>query len=224
MKKNYIVLASLISCIILYFTEQVLETTYIIKTAIKIILFLGIPLYYIKNIENKTIKEALKFDKLDKKQFKMGIFFGVGSFLIVLIAYFVLRGFIDLDSIAAELQNKSKITPSNFWIIGLYITIGNSFLEEFFFRGFIFLNLYNRNYKKLAYVFSSALFGLYHIAIFQTWFNIGLVILALVGLIGIGLVFNWLDTKSDNFINSWIVHILADSAIIIIGLKMFGMI
>ncbi|WP_202711087.1 CPBP family intramembrane glutamic endopeptidase [Sporosalibacterium faouarense] len=224
MKKNYIVLASLISCIILYFTEQVLETTYIIKTAIKIILFLGIPLYYIKNIENKTIKEALKFDKLDKKQFKMGIFFGAGSFLIVLIAYFVLRGFIDLDSIAAELQNKSKITPSNFWIIGLYITIGNSFLEEFFFRGFIFLNLYNRNYKKLAYVFSSALFGLYHIAIFQTWFNIGLVILALVGLIGIGLVFNWLDTKSDNFINSWIVHILADSAIIIIGLKMFGMI
>jgi hypothetical protein len=61
-------------------------------------------------------------------------------------------------------------------------------------------------------------------AIFKNWFNPALIALALFGLIFIGFVFDWLNTKSENFINSWLVHIMADSAIIIIGLKMFNMI
>ena len=109
-------------------------------------------------------------------------------------------------------------------LVGIYITLGNSFLEEFFFRGFIFLNLYNQGYKKIAYIYSSLLFGVYHIAIFKTWFSPLLTVLALLGLVIAGIVFNWIDTKSENFINSWIVHILADSAIIIIGMGMFGII
>ncbi|MBZ9635369.1 CPBP family intramembrane metalloprotease [Clostridium sp. FP1] len=106
----------------------------------------------------------------------------------------------------------------------MYITFGNSFLEEYFFRGFYLLKSYELKSKKFAYIYSSLLFGVYHIAIFKTWFNSGLVGLALIGLISIGFIFNWLDTRSKNFINSWLVHILADSAIIIIGLRMFGIV
>ena len=143
------------------------------------------------------------------------------SFLVIIASYFVLRGYIDFNRIAQELQSKSKVTPSNFIFVGLYITFGNSFLEEYFFRGFIFLNLFNLGSKKLAYIYSSLLFGVYHISIFKTWFNPILIGLALFGLISVGIIFNWLDTKTENFINSWLVHILADSAIIIIGMRMF---
>lgn len=224
MEKKYILLSSLIACILLYYVEQVLGVSYVVKTVIKILFFILIPYSYIKIIKKQQVSKAMSYKNIDKHHLKMGFLFGILSFLIILIAYYVLRNTIDLQSISQELQSKSKITASSFIFVGLYITLGNSFLEEYFFRGFIFLNLYELKSKKCAYIYSSLLFGIYHIGIFKTWFNFGLVGLALIGLISIGFVFNWLDTKSKNFINSWIVHILADSAIIIIGLRMFAII
>ncbi|WP_369404955.1 CPBP family intramembrane glutamic endopeptidase [Piscibacillus salipiscarius] len=81
-------------------------------------------------------------------------------------------------------------------------------LEEFYFRGFIFLKFYQSGYHVLGYIFSSALFAIYHVAIFATWFNFELILLALAGLFVVGLIFNWLNTKSNNFLNSWILHIV----------------
>ena len=224
MKKKYIILSSLIACIILYYVEQVLVVSYLVKTVIKILFFVFIPYVYSKIIKKQKFSKAMNYKNIDKDHLKMGFLFGILSFFIILITYYLLRNIIDLNSISENLQSNSKITASSFIYIGLYITFGNSLLEEYFFRGFIFLNLYELKSKKLAYLYSSLLFGIYHIAIFKAWFNVGLVGLALIGLISIGFIFNWLDTKSKNFINSWIVHILADSAIIIIGLRMFGII
>jgi membrane protease YdiL (CAAX protease family) len=224
MKRSYIILSSLIACILLYFVEQVLIVSYLIKTSIKIMLFILIPYIYMKFIKKESKLKALNYKNIDKNHLKVGCLFGMLSFLIILIAYYILRDVIDLQSISENLQNKSKITASSFIFVGLYITLGNSFLEEYFFRGFIFLNLYEHNSKKFAYIYSSLLFGLYHIGIFKAWFDIKLVVLALLGLIAVGFIFNWIDTKSKNFINSWIVHIIADSAIILIGLRMFGIV
>lgn len=224
MKKKYIVVSSLIACIILYFVEQVLVVSYVVKTVIKIMFFIVIPYIYMKFMKKQSKSKALNYKNVDKHNLKMGFLFGIMSFIIILITYYILRNIIDLQSISEDLQNKSKITASSFIFVGLYITLGNSFLEEYFFRGFIFLNLYEHKSKKFAYIYSSLLFGLYHIGIFKAWFNIGLVGLALIGLITIGFIFNWLDTKSKNFFNSWLVHILADSAIILIGLRMFRII
>lgn len=224
MKKTYIILASLAACIILYFVEQVLAVDYITKTVAKLILFIVIPFVYIKFVKKTSIKGGLNLRKFETSTFKLGLILGAMSFTVIIAAYFIFRGYIDFNNIVQELQSKSKITPLNFLGIGLYITIGNSFLEEFFFRGFIFLNLFNQGSKKLAYIYSSVMFGVYHIAIFKTWFNPLLIGLVLFGLISVGIIFDWLDTKTENFINSWLVHILADSAIIIIGMKMFNMI
>lgn len=224
MKKAYIISISLIACIILYLVEQVLSVDYITKTIAKLMLFSALPFIYIMFVEKSSIKEALNLRGFELTNLKLGIFFGVFSFSVILVSYFILRGYIDFNSIAQELQTKSKITPSNFIFVGLYITFGNSFLEEFFFRGFIFLNLFNQGYIRFAYIYSSLLFGLYHIAIFKTWFSPFLIGIALFGLISVGIIFDWLNTRSGNFINSWLVHILADSAIIIIGMKMFNII
>lgn len=221
LKKAYIIAVSLTACIILYFIEQVFAVDYITKTIAKLILFIVIPCSYLRFVKKSSVKEGLNLRRIGASSFKLGLILGVLSFVVISAAYFILREYIDFNSIAQELQVKSKVTPSNFIFVGLYITFGNSFLEEFFFRGFVFLNLFNQGAKKLAYIYSSVLFGVYHIAIIKTWFNPLLIGLALFGLISIGIIFDWLDTKTGNFINSWLVHILADSAIIIIGLRMF---
>ena len=65
---------------------------------------------------------------------------------------------------------------------------------------------------------------IYHVAIFRNWFSPPIFLLALFGLIVVGLLFSWMDARHHNFVNSWIAHALADSVIIIIGMHMFGMI
>ena len=79
------------------------------------------------------------------------------------------------------------------------------------------MKFYQAGNKVFAYLFSSVLFAIYHVAIFATWFNVWLILLALLGLFIVGILFNWLNTKSNNFLNSWILHIMADIAVVSIG-------
>ncbi len=217
--KNYIIISSIIACIMLYFIEQVLVMSYLVKTLCKIILFTALPYIYISLIRKSSVSNRIR---INKKDLYLGIGLGMVCFIVLITVYFFLKDVIDLNTIANELQTKSKVSPTNFLLVAFYITFVNSFLEEFFFRGFIFLNLNELGFKELAYIFSSVLFALYHIGIFKNWFNPWLIMLAILGLVSVGFIFNYIDTKSKNFINSWIVHILADAAIMLIGMRMFG--
>ena len=122
-----------------------------------------------------------------------------------------------MESILEELKNKSKINSNNYLLVAGYFSFFNSLLEELFFRGFIFLGLYNLGYKKLAHIFSAGLFAVYHVAIFATWFNPSLMTICIIGLFIGGVIFNYIDIKSNTIFNSWIVHILADLTIAYIG-------
>lgn len=217
--KKLIVSASIIACLLLYYLEQILEVNYMIKTSSKWIVFLLIPF-----ILDRFIDKNSNPKQFNKKGMLFGFLFGLSSFIIIIVAYILLKDFINFDEIVNEMETKSKITAANFIFIAIYITLGNSLLEEFFFRGFIFLNLRQLGEEKFAYLFSSLLFAIYHISIFQTWFTLPLTLLVLFGLFTIGIIFNWLNTKTNTIINSWIVHILADLAIIIIGLRLFQII
>ncbi len=219
--RNYIIATSILACIMLYFIEQVLVLSYFVKTLSKIAFFIAIPYVYSFIINKPSASNRIK---LNKKELYIGTGLGILCFLVLMIAYFVLRDLIDLNTIANELQTKSKVNPSNFLFVAFYITFINSFLEEFFFRGFVFLKLFELGYRKFAYIFSSVLFAIYHIGIFRNWFNPWLIALAIFGLVSVGFIFNYIDTKSRNFINSWIVHILADAAIMLIGMRMFGIV
>lgn len=220
----YILVSSLLACSILYAVEQSIGVNYIIKTGIKLIMFSGIPFIHMKYIKKGKITGGEKQNKLCYGDAKVGFLTGFLFFVVVLGAYFILQTDIDFGKISEELTTKLRITPINFIFVGLYITLVNSFLEEFFFRGFIFMNLLSSGHRKLGYFYSSVLFGLYHIAIFKTWFSTPITLLALFGLISVGVLFNWMDMKSNNFMNSWISHGFADAAIILIGLRMFRII
>jgi uncharacterized protein len=224
MTKNQkiVVVSSLIIVVLLYLIEQVLDFNYGIKTVAKLIAMVSLPLIYIKYVKKEGIKEALNLRRLSFSQVSLG--FGLGSIalIVVILSYIIFHNMIDPSAILDDLKSKN-ITVKTFIWIGIYITFFNSFLEEFFFRGYVFLNL-EKETKKFAYLYSSLLFALYHIGIFLNWFNIYLILLSLLGLVIIGLVFDYLDTKSNNFLNSYIVHVLADVAVILIGLRLFEVI
>lgn len=220
----YIFVTSLLACAALYYVEQGPGVNYAVKTVIKLLMFLAIPAIYYTLTRDKNIYISSTSGINTKRPLFTGLLSGLLFFAVLIITYYFLQSFIDFKPIITELETKLKITPLNFIFVGIYITLCNSFIEEFFFRGFVFLGIYKTGNPAAAYLYSSILFSLYHIMIFRNWFSIPLFLLAIFGLFVVGMLFNWMDTKTKNFINSWIAHILADAAIILIGLKMFGII
>ena len=161
----------------------------------------------------------LKFSKL-----KLIFIFVICVYFFIIILFFLLRDYIDLDVIRNNLLAKENITASNFVYVSLYISFVNSFLEELFFRGFMFLSLTKSSSRRFAYFISSLAFSLYHVAIISAWFNIWIFILIIVGLMFVGYIFNYITEKLDSFLASWIVHIFANLAINTIGFMMLGII
>ncbi|WP_343838744.1 type II CAAX endopeptidase family protein [Salinibacillus aidingensis] len=224
MKRKHVftlIFLSLISCFLMFMIEQVFKATYVPKSSAKIFLFLFAPLLVIRLIWKQRILVFLNLKEIDWNRLKGGFGLGIAAFIIVLLSFILLKDYINMDGITGDLRSRLNITLETYIFVAIYITFGNSLLEEFFFRGFIFLKLYQANYKTFAYLFSSSLFAIYHMAIFATWFNIWLILLAIVGLFTIGIIFCWLNTKSNNFLNSWILHILADIAVVSLGFYLF---
>jgi len=224
MRTRYIIAVSLAVCSIMYVLEQILAVDYAAKTAAKIVLFAAVPFIHCMLSRKPGFPGSRSHGKLKRSVFGIELLLGTVSFAGILCLYFLLGSLIDFGAIARELGTKSQIDASNFPFVGAYIIFGNSFLEELFFRGFVFLSLYMKGFRKLAYIYSSVLFGAYHAAIIGTWVSPLLLMLAVSGLALVGAGFDWLDSRSGSIMNSWIVHIAADAAIVIVGMRMFDLI
>lgn len=191
---------------LLFYIELSAPLAYPLKVAAKLGLMLA-PALFIK---------AYFFEAPNLRRMSFAVGLGALSFLIIQLTYFLLQTFIDLGEIRTLLSEQQGITQSVFIWVAIYITFGNSFLEEWFFRGF----LANLPIKR-AWLFSSLLFAFYHLTIFISWFSWWVALIALVGLFVGGLFFCWLNDGRRSIWNSWVMHICADISIVVIGLQMF---
>ena len=201
-------------CGVMTVVDGVIQPGYAVKSAVKCCLFLLVPLvfsFFEKSVDIKSIFKS------NKKGFLYALLLGVGLYALIVGAYFAVRPFFDFSGIAQSLSSGAGVTKENFLFVSLYISFVNSLLEEFFFRGFLFLNLKKHSTRALAYALSSVLFSLYHVAMMIGWFNIGLVALVLVGLAAGGAIFNYLNEKHESVYTSWFVHMFANFAINTIG-------
>ena len=223
-KKNLYVTLSVVICSLgMSLVDGIVRPQYFIKSLIKIALFLIIPLIYffVNKDEQKSLKDLFKPSRRD---LLLALSLGIAIYAIILGTYFLLRDVIDFSSIAGKLTRDVGVTKDNFLLVSLYTSFANSLLEEFFFRGFAFITLKKTSSRKFAYSFSALLFSLYHAGMMIGWFNIGIVLLALVGLYVGGVIFNVLNEKSGNIYTSWLTHMFANFAINTIGFILFGMI
>lgn len=208
-------------CIIMAFVDGVLMAGYFFKSAIKLVLFLGIPLIY--GAFDKTL--ALKgLFKLDKRGMAIALIPAIGIYAIIFGGYLILKDVFDFTMITGALTENIGVTGKNFVFVSLYISFINSLLEEFFFRGFAFLTLKKITSGRFAYIFSAGAFALYHVAMMRGWFEIPVFIIIMVGLFAGGMIFNYLNDKSKTIYPSWLVHMFANFAINTVGFILFGII
>lgn len=212
----------ILSIIAMALVEAYIKPGYFIKSIVKIFVFLVVPIIY--SVKKKDLPLVLFFKIKTRKEFIKSLMLALAIYMGIMTAYFILRSFIDLDNIQNILSDSLNISKTNFIYVALYISFINSLLEEFFFRGFIFLNLNGTMARWKAYVISAFGFSIYHVAILSNWFNPLLFIVALIGLFVGGVIFNWLDEKTQNIYNSWLVHMFANFAINTVGLMMYNII
>ncbi len=209
----------LAGCVLMAVVDGVLRPIYPIKSAVKLVLFLLCPLLcglFLPGLECKSLFRP------GKKGWGLPLALAAATYGVILGAYFLLQNLFDFSSISQSLTENVGVTQKNFVWVALYISFANSLLEEFFFRGFAFLQLKKVTSAKFASGCSAIAFALYHVAIINGWFAPGVYLLALAGLTGGALLFNYLDAKYDSIYPSWLIHISANFAINTIGFILFG--
>ena len=127
--------------------------------------------------------------------------------------YLLTKNLFDYSELVASLSKDQNVTAGSFIPVALYISLCNSFLEEFLFRQVAFLRLKELSSPKTAYIFSSLMFAIYHVAMIGQSFPPLLLIASLAGLGVGGLIFDWVDEKGGNIYGSWFIHSFADFAL-----------
>ena len=162
--------------------------------------------------------------KFQRQGLLLAFLLALAVFSVILGGYFLTRNYIDFSAVTTSLTSGMGITASNFLYVALYISIMNSFLEEFFFRGFGFITLKKYVSVKFAYLYSPVLFAIYHVGMLVNMFHPVVLLLLMLGLIIGGLIFNALNDKFGNIYPSWFVHMAANFAINTVGFILFGVI
>ncbi len=207
-----------LACVIMYLVEMVISPVYIVKSIIKIIVFLGAVFAFRLLSRQPTLKGLFNINS--KKEGVAAAVMGVLVVAAIFIGYYVCSGLIDVNTVVGGLSRKENISRDNFIFVAVYICFVNSFLEEMLFRGLGFMVL--KKYMKfwIANTFSAIIFSAYHVAIIGSWFSFEVFVLIIIGLALCGLLFNALDNRYNSIFPSWIVHLSANIAINIIGYMM----
>ncbi len=211
----------LICCVLMAVVDGIISPHYAVKSAIKLVLFLGCPFLYSMFEKDMEIKTLFKGNM---KTFKPAFFLCIPVYAVILGGYLLLKDVFDFSAVTGALSGNIGVTKDNFVFVSLYISFVNSLLEEFFFRGFAFLSLKRISGMRFAHIFSAAAFALYHIAMMTQWFSSAVFVIILAGLFAGGIIFNILNSKSGNIYTSWLVHMFANFAINTVGFILFGII
>ena len=212
-KKRIIIMLVVLACILMAWVDGS-TLDYVTKALLKILTFILIPLIYFKKIDKSSIKSMFTFKNTN---FKVSLSLGLCSFILILLVYFMMGKLFDFSLVRNILESNFGSGTLNFIPIAFYIAMINSFLEEFFFRGFAHLALSKVSSLKFANTFSALMFAFYHVflmfGLFQFWLYIGALGLMVIA----GYLFNALDHKSQTILPSWLFHSLTNWGINTVG-------
>lgn len=218
-RKRWILLLIVTGCLLMAWVDFT-KMHYAPKAILKFATFISIPLLY-HSLD--TTREPWDILKFNRRSLGTPVLLGISLYGLILMAYFTIGSFFDFSNVARVLNDTVGVNRSNFLYIAIYISFINSFIEEFFFRGFAFLTLKKHTTRRFAIVFSSFAFAFYHVTLMAGLFDILLYVLCLLALVVAGFVLNLLNEKSETLYPSWIVHAFANFAINTVGFILLGM-
>lgn len=208
----------LIGCAVMAVVDGVIQPGYAVKSLVKLLLFLGLPLWW----SRWTGISLRPLFARPRQGLGLAVCTGIGVFAVILGGFCLTRNLFDFSGLTAALTAGTGVRRENFLWVALYISFVNSLLEEFFFRGFGFLLLRRFLPRARALGLSCLAFALYHVAMTLGWYGLPVLLLTLAGLAAGGWIFCRLDEYSGSLWLSWVVHLGANLAINAIGFLLFA--
>ena len=166
-------------CIAMAIIETIIEPAYFVKSVLKIVFFLFSPLVFMKLQKQRVFADTFS---LNKKRILKLLGLGLIIYVIIMAAFFITKRIFNYSSLVNSLSADQKVSQNSFILIALYISFCNSLLEEFLFRFVAFIKLSEYTTKNIAYIFSSCMFALYHIAMIGSSFPVPLLLFLPVSL------------------------------------------
>jgi membrane protease YdiL (CAAX protease family) len=175
--------------------------------------------------EKKHLKTALfeNFSlKTIKRLFPKSLFLGLVLAVIYFSAFYLFKDFLVLDEIKAKLTGLISVNLEKLILVGLYIIIFNSLLEEYFWRSFLFKEFKKVVHPFLAYSLPAIAFSFHHVMFYYNWFSLPFFIAVTFGLVAYSLIMNKVFDYSKDLFTCWLVHALVDIVQISIAFIVFA--
>lgn len=145
---------------------------------------------------------------------------GVGTGLllggVVIASYFLfLDGVISPEPVRAKLESLNLV--KHFWLVGLFISLWNSGLEEWFWRGFLLERMQSRYSAVMAIALNGLLFGVHHFFILMPYVQGELALFFTCATMVAGAAWAFMRSRGVSLLDCWISHVIADLAIVAVG-------
>ncbi len=187
----------------------------------------SLPLLYVWWLERRPLRPGVPHFR--------GLALGVAFGLVVGVAavglYPILAHHSGLFS-GATVKIRAKVaefgigTPAAYVVFGLFLSVGHSLLEEYYWRWFVFGKLRAFLPRWPAIVLSSLAFMAHHVILLGVFFPgqfWGMAVPLSLGVAGGGAVWAWLYDRTGSIDAPWVSHAIIDAAILWVGYEMvFG--
>lgn len=221
-KKMFLPLSFVLALLGYYLLVKSLQPTYVVKAAVKLILFFGLPIAYFYLCGNiSLLRQRLLPSPFPWKRLLKLLLPGITMIVLINILADPLVALFGIEQIVNDVVSRTRTSKAILLIAFIYIPFINGLAEEIFFRGFYYLEIAQIYRGSAASIFSAFLFALYHLALINSWFSWQVLLLSMSGLFAIGLILNALVKKNGDILGAWLLHAIANIAILSISFRFY---
>jgi membrane protease YdiL (CAAX protease family) len=183
------------------------------------IAFLLPPLIYCRLHGISVRRDVLKLQNW-RRGLKWTLALGLLAILIFWGAYFALGDLLlDQSKIVAKIGTQFSVNSRTVFVIAPITIVLNSLLEEFFYRGFAFGLLVQRN-RAVGYVLPAVVFTVQHVLFIYDWMGWVPFAMAVAGLFVFAVVLERVYAETETLVAPWIIHVFGDVAMMGIAVTM----
>jgi membrane protease YdiL (CAAX protease family) len=169
-------------------------------------------------------RQPIRFRRPGMSGVAAGLLFGAAIFAAILLAYHAWLGPAGLlvpagKAMAAKVAGFGVASPAAFAGMAVFYAMLHSFLEEYYWRWFLFGRLRSMTTPAAAAVLSSLAFTSHHVLVLAAYFgwrSPETAVLSLGVAVG-GMVWAWIYHRSGSLLGPWLSHALADAALFTVG-------
>jgi len=163
-------------------------------------------------------KGKLSWSPTNTKGILAGLLWSIPFSAIIFVIYLLAKdSLINPADAKASIEEMGITSPAKFLIFASAMSLGNSLMEEYVWRWFVFSRLNVLLGAKPAIILSALFFTAHHVVIMESIGSLWLVFVGSTGLFLGGVIWAWLYNKYNSIWPGWICHVAADTAIMWIG-------